>query len=158
VDLLELDGGALYFERPLQPQTGYRRSGCGCGPLPRSRILIYFAKEQRPMSDTDFDLELQDLSSAEDFLDYFGIAYDPAVVQVNRLHILQRFHDYLADAGPPATDAERRELYRGLLQSAYHDFVVSDARTEKVFRVFTLGQPRRTAVPLSELTGALGAT
>ena len=39
---------------------------------------------------------MEDLVSAEDFLDYFAVPYDPAVVHVNRLHILQRFHDYLA--------------------------------------------------------------
>ena len=44
------------------------------------------------------DETLADLESAEDFLDHFGIAYDARVVQVNRLHILQRFHDYLAEA------------------------------------------------------------
>ena len=33
---------------------------------------------------TDLDLDLEELSSAEDFLDYFGIGYDPAVVHVNR--------------------------------------------------------------------------
>ena len=39
---------------------------------------------------------MEELVSAEDFLDYFAVPYDPAVVHVNRLHILQRFHDYLA--------------------------------------------------------------
>jgi hypothetical protein len=43
-----------------------------------------------------FAEDLADLSSAEEFLDYFAIDFDARVVQVNRLHILQRFHDYLA--------------------------------------------------------------
>ncbi len=34
---------------------------------------------------------LDELVSAEDFLDYFDVAYEARVVQVNRLHILQRF-------------------------------------------------------------------
>ena len=46
----------------------------------------------------ELDEELGELSSAEDFLDFFAVAFDPAVVHVNRLHILQRFHDYLGDA------------------------------------------------------------
>ncbi|WP_291992852.1 nitrogenase-stabilizing/protective protein NifW [Candidatus Accumulibacter sp. ACC003] len=81
---------------------------------------------------------LADLSSAEDFLDYLEIAYDPAVVQVNRLHILQRFHDYLAKqaAELPANDEELRAVYRLWLARAYQDFVASDALTEKVFSVF----------------------
>jgi hypothetical protein len=37
---------------------------------------------------------MEDLVSAEDFLDYFEVPYVPSVVHVNRLHILQRFHDY----------------------------------------------------------------
>ena len=36
---------------------------------------------------------LDELVSAEDFLDYFDVPYEARVVQVNRLHILQRFHD-----------------------------------------------------------------
>jgi nitrogenase-stabilizing/protective protein len=110
------------------------------------------------MNECDFDLDLDELSSAEDFLDYFGVTYDPAVVQVNRLHILQRFHDYLAEIDEPLDAAIRRELYRGLLQSAYQDFLVSDARSEKVFRVFQMQQPRPVLViPLAQLTGESSA-
>jgi hypothetical protein len=50
---------------------------------------------ERAMTDDDFELDLSELISAEDFLEYFGIDYVPSVVQINRLHILQRFHDYL---------------------------------------------------------------
>lgn len=82
----------------------------------------------------DFLDDLADLESAEDFLAYFDIAYEPGVVHVNRLHILQRYHDYLAghrqNGGEPAYDD-----YRALLAQAYADFVHSDALTEKVMRV-----------------------
>jgi nitrogenase-stabilizing/protective protein len=106
---------------------------------------------------TDLDLDLEELFSAEDFLDYFGIGYDPAVVHVNRLHILQRFHDYLGDiAEEPADPTERHTLYGDLLLGAYDDFVKSDARTEKVFRVFHLHEPRTVSVALSDLTGQIG--
>jgi nitrogenase-stabilizing/protective protein len=109
------------------------------------------------MSDTDLDLDLEELSSAEDFLDYFGIGYDPAVVHVNRLHILQRFHDYLSHVEEqPADSAERRTLYADLLLGAYEDFVHSDARTERVFRVFRMQGPRTATVALADLTGQLG--
>ena len=33
--------------------------------------------------------DLEELSAAGEFLEDFGIDYDPATVQVNRLHILQ---------------------------------------------------------------------
>ncbi len=86
------------------------------------------------MHDDDFLDEMKELESAEDFLNYFGIPFDQGVVHVNRLHILQRFHDYLNGhrqrAGEPG-----REDYRVLLARAYEDFVHSDAYTEKVMRV-----------------------
>ena len=81
---------------------------------------------------------IEDLVSAEDFLDYFEVPYDPAVVQVNRLHILQRFHDYLARQAPnlPPEEGAQRGIYRLWLERAYLDFVHSDSLTEKVFAVF----------------------
>lgn len=85
------------------------------------------------------DEALAELASAEDFLHYFGVEFDPAVVQVNRLHILQRFHDYLAreaDEGGGGDDLARAQAYRRCLRQAYEDFVKSDALTEKVFAVF----------------------
>lgn len=104
------------------------------------------------MTDDEFDLDLSELSSAEDFLDYFAIAYDPAAVQIHRLHILQRFHDSLAqvDELPDSTQA-RWALHAKLLQAAYQDFLVSDAATEKVFRVFKTKAPRSVSVPFGEL-------
>ena len=39
--------------------------------------------------------KLKALSSANEFLDFFGIEYDERVVHVNRLHILKRFYQYL---------------------------------------------------------------
>jgi len=90
------------------------------------------------MSLNPLDEDLQDLSSAEEFLDYFGVAFDQKVVHVNRLHILQRFHDYLARGREQLPEAlePRREIYKRLLARAYQDFVDSNALTEKVFAVF----------------------
>jgi nitrogenase-stabilizing/protective protein len=81
---------------------------------------------------------LEDLVSAEDFLEYFEIPYEPSVVHVNRLHILQRFHDYLARQAPnlPPEEDLQRGIYRLWLERAYQDFVTSDSLTEKVFAVF----------------------
>lgn len=81
---------------------------------------------------------LQELVSAEDFLEYFAVPFDPQVVQVNRLHILQRFHDYLAKQAPnlPPEEEAQRGIYRLWLERAYQDFVASSAQAEKVFRVF----------------------
>lgn len=105
------------------------------------------------MDDLTLDEALEDLSAAEEFLEYFGIEYDARTVQVNRLHILQRFHDYIAKAGcMPQDDAQRRAAYARLLQQAYDDFVQSDALTEKVFKVFHMHEPQTTFVPLAEIT------
>jgi len=84
------------------------------------------------------DEALRELVSAEDFLEYFGVPHAAAMVQVKRLHILQRFHDYLQRkaAEMPADDAARAAFYRKWLAQAYADFIHSDARTEKVFAVF----------------------
>ncbi len=77
-------------------------------------------------------------SAAEEFLDYFGIQYDQAVVNVNRLHILKRFHQYLRGEKIPGELEEEavRKAFKVLLERAYQDFVRSDAATEKVFKVF----------------------
>jgi len=106
------------------------------------------------MSETELDLDMDELSSAEDFLDYFEVDYQPAVVHVNRLHILQRFHDYLDEVSDmPEGDDERFSLYADLLKGAYEDFVQSDAVTEKVFKVFRMNEPQQVFVPLSDLLG-----
>lgn len=91
--------------------------------------------------ETAFDKLLKDLgrlSAAEEFLDYFGVAYEPAVVHVNRLHILKRFHQYLrTTSGIMELDqAALRHTCRGLLTRAYEDFVRSTPAQEKVFKVF----------------------
>ena len=81
---------------------------------------------------------LSSLSSAEDFLKFLNIDYDETVVQINRLHILKRFHDYLKREGDTdiLDDQSLQALYVKLLSQSYQDFVVSDAVSEKVFKVF----------------------
>ena len=90
------------------------------------------------MDDTlTLDEALEDLVSAEDFLEYFGVEFDQKVVHVNLLHILQRYHDYLARLGDVGgDDAARAAVYKEWLTLAYQDFVSSDSLKEKVFRVF----------------------
>lgn len=102
--------------------------------------------------------ELEELSSAEDFLNFFEIEYDQKVVHVNRLHIMQRFHDYLqkAESSLPedASDEAIAEVYKNLLTRAYQDFVESDAVTEKVFKVFKMHEPQTTFVSVDQLLGS----
>jgi nitrogenase-stabilizing/protective protein len=78
------------------------------------------------------------LSSAEDFFVFFGLPYSEPVVQVNRLHILKRFYQYLrkSEGQHLLDEVERFRLYRSLLAQAYQDFVDSTPAREKVFKVF----------------------
>ena len=97
-----------------------------------------------------FEDDLADLSSAEDFLDYFGIDYEAPVVQVTRLHILQRSHDYLAKQ--EAGNAPEYQAWRKWLELAYRDFVDSSAQQEKVLAVYRKADGS-SFLPLSALTG-----
>lgn len=113
------------------------------------------------MSESELELDLDELSSAEDFLEYFGVTYDAKVVHVNRLHILQRFHDYLDRAGEmPEDEGQQVAVYKRWLTQAYQDFVESNAVTEKVFKVFRMNEPLNVAIPLTDLTAqvACGAS
>lgn len=102
----------------------------------------------------DLEDDLTELEGAEDFLTYFAIPFDPAVVHVNRLHILQRYHDYIeAETTPPADETARKALYAALLRRAYEDFVNSDARTEKVLQIYKAQEQaaRPAFVPMTQL-------
>jgi nitrogenase-stabilizing/protective protein len=96
--------------------------------------------QRKMIMDTRLTLDeaLQELVSAEDFLEYFDVPFEATVVHINRLHILQRFHDYLNRYAMdmPPEDTERTAIYRKWLAQAYEDFTKSDALTEKVFAVF----------------------
>jgi nitrogenase-stabilizing/protective protein len=86
----------------------------------------------------DLITRLKALSSAEDFLNFFGVPFEDRVVHVNRLHILKRFFQYLhkAESMEGQDDVETFRRYREHLTRAYQDFVASNAQREKVFKVF----------------------
>ncbi|MFT3931115.1 MAG: nitrogenase-stabilizing/protective protein NifW [Spongiibacteraceae bacterium] len=108
-------------------------------------------------TDLTLDEALEELVGAEDFLNYFEIAFDQSVVHVNRLHIMQRFHDYLAKSEgalpDDCSDRAKYDVYKKLLLRAYEDFVTSDALTEKVFKVFKMNEPQSTFVSVDTLFG-----
>jgi nitrogenase-stabilizing/protective protein len=115
--------------------------------------------DSMPDSIDTFEADLDELETAEDFLDYFGVVFEPAIVHVNRLHILQRFHDYLGEIDePPDSASARYRLYADLLHGAYRDFVGSDARTQKVFRVFKPREPRQVSIGLDQLLASRAGT
>lgn len=86
----------------------------------------------------NFLQQLKELSSAEDFLQYFGVPFDQKVVNVSRLHILKRFFQYIRQEKLLAQTDELGlyTLYREQLMKAYADFITSTPAQEKVFKVF----------------------
>ncbi|MGK3995688.1 nitrogenase stabilizing/protective protein NifW [Sorangium sp. So ce1024] len=98
--------------------------------------------------------DLRRLSAAEDFFRYLDVAYDPAVLNVARLHILRRMGETLArDALTGLDDAAVRASCRGHLVAAYNDFVTRSPLEERVFKVLKDAvKPRKGAfVPLEAL-------
>ena len=102
--------------------------------------------ELTPMN--ELAARLARLSAAEDFLRFFGVEFDQAVVNVNRLHILKRFQQYLRreERLGELTEAALFARYRALLADAYGDFVRSTAAQEKVFKVFQDADGQRIGV------------
>ena len=83
----------------------------------------------------NFLQQLKALSSAEDFLHYFGVPFDQQVINVSRLHILKRFFQYLRQQNLTEQTDELGLFiqYREQLVKAYADFVTSTPAQEKVF-------------------------
>lgn len=82
--------------------------------------------------------QMTSFSAAEEFLDYFQVPFEQSVVNVNRLHILKRFNQYLR-ATPGTSEMDDETLggvCKELLTKAYQDFVRSTPAQEKVFKVF----------------------
>ncbi len=96
----------------------------------------------------DLTQRLSKLSAAEEFLDFFGIGYAQSVVDVNRLHILKRFQQYLRGAadGVGLDEVQLFRRYRELLMRAYQDFVQSTPAREKVFKVLRQADGARVSL------------
>lgn len=83
--------------------------------------------------------EFKKLVDAEEYLEFFQIPYDAQVVNVNRLHILKKFSQYVKEID--ATSAglnteEKLNQYRAALASAYEVFLSSNSLEQKLFKVF----------------------
>jgi nitrogenase-stabilizing/protective protein len=104
-----------------------------------------------PTMTANFENVMRDLgrlSSAEEFLDYFGIPYLPETVRVNRLHVLKRFQQYLS-AMPELRNADASTVHaacKELLAQAYEDFVLSSPLKERVFKVLQDAEGQRVGL------------
>lgn len=79
------------------------------------------------------------LSDAEDYFRFFELPFDQQAVNVNRLHILKKFSQYvdqIDESFPTITEAEKLAKYREALQQSYNLFLGSTAVEQKLFKVF----------------------
>lgn len=103
--------------------------------------------------------ELGGLSAAEDFFVALNVSYDPAIVNVARLHIMRRMGQYMRGAELEGSDdTEAKAACRSHLETAYQDFVRSSPIAERVFKVHQdaikpVEAPKKPFVPLASLTG-----
>ena len=97
---------------------------------------------------------LTKLSDAEEFLEFFGLPYEASVLNVNRLHILKRFYQYMRqEQGLDALDElDMFKHLRALLAKAYGDFVRSTPAREKVFKVFQDAQHKSVTLDSLRMT------
>lgn len=75
-------------------------------------------------------------SSAEEFFALLGVAYEPKIVNVARLHILKRMGQYLASEELDGLgDTVVAARCKAVLERAYEDFVRSSPLDQRVFKV-----------------------
>ncbi|NMF84494.1 nitrogenase-stabilizing/protective protein NifW [Nodosilinea sp. P-1105] len=92
------------------------------------------------------------ITQAEDYFAFFGLPYDPQFLNVNRLHILQKFSRLMKEQGietPDLDDDATFNHYRSLLQAAYSLFETSSPLEQKLFKVFN--QKPSNVVLLSDI-------
>lgn len=96
---------------------------------------------------------VDELETAEDFLDFFEIEYDPEQVRINRLHIMHRFNQKLTQASTErcVSANDRYLLAQSLLGECYATFHKQEARLHSSMNVYKRLEP--SFVPLSQLQG-----
>lgn len=111
--------------------------------------------QSNTVADEGILVRLRAASSAEDFFTLLGVAYEPRIVNVSRLHILRRMGEYLAKENfEGLTDAVVAERCKATLERAYADFVASSPLDQRVFKVLKEAvAPKQsgTFVPLDAL-------
>ncbi len=96
--------------------------------------------------------EFNQLVNAEDYLGFFALPYDAQFVNINRLHILQKFSKLIKridSEAPELSEAEKLARYQTALQEAYNTFTTSSPLDQKLFKVFN--EKPQNVVLLSEI-------
>lgn len=93
------------------------------------------------------------LVDAEEYFDFFQMPYDQEVVNVNRLHILKKFSQFIKQIDENYTDlssSDKLSKYREALEQAYQVFLDSTPHEQKLFKVFN--EKPKNVVTLTEIT------
>ncbi|MBF1999416.1 MAG: nitrogenase-stabilizing/protective protein NifW [Synechococcales cyanobacterium C42_A2020_086] len=96
--------------------------------------------------------EFNQITDAEQYFEFFDLPYDPSLVNINRLHILQKFSNLIKTLDTSGmNEAEKLQEYKFALQQAYEVFLVSNSLEQKLFKVFN--KKPQNVVLLSEIGG-----
>ena len=88
---------------------------------------------------TESVIEFRKLTDAEQYFQFFQLPYDQQLVNVNRLHILKKFSQLMAEIDtnfPADSDEEKLERYKDALIDSYNLFITSSGVEQKLFKVF----------------------
>ncbi|MBD2202800.1 nitrogenase-stabilizing/protective protein NifW [Calothrix sp. FACHB-1219] len=97
--------------------------------------------------------DFKKLVDAEEFFQFFNLPYDQNFVNVNRLHILKKFSQFMREVdenSPDLTPEEKLAQYAIALQKAADVFVESTPQEQKLFKVFN--DKQKNVVKLTEIT------
>lgn len=90
---------------------------------------------------------------AEEYFEFFQLPYDQKIVNVNRLHILQKFAHFIKEideSSPELSTSEKLSKYREALFQAYQVFLESTPHEQKLFKVFR--EKPKNVITLTEIT------
>jgi nitrogenase-stabilizing/protective protein len=90
---------------------------------------------------------------AEDYFEFFQLPYDQKVVNINRLHILRKFSQFMQEIDENYTDlssSDKLSKYSEALEKAYQVFLESTPQEQKLFKVFN--EKPKNVVTLTEIT------
>ncbi len=95
--------------------------------------------------------DIDELETAEEFLEYFDVPFEADQVRVSRLHIMHQFHTRLQRMNFSVTlpEADRMTLARQLLEESYQQFHHQEVRKHSSLQVYQRQEP--CFIPLEQL-------